>query len=109
VFSPHPSLLTPHRYLITLSARASTFGGIVSPICELRFISLHWYASLVDKGQRKRTADVAEKLGVGLLLATMAQGIFAEKLTAAMYGIGALALATAILFIVLAIYLSKED
>jgi len=63
----------------------------------------------VDKGQRKRTADVAEKLGVGLLLTTMVQGIFADKLSAMMYGIGALALATAILFIVLAIYLSKED
>jgi hypothetical protein len=75
----------------------------------LRLVVLGWYAFLVDKGQRKRTADVAEKLGVGLLLATMAQGIFAEKLTAALYGIGALALASAILFIVLAIYLSKED
>ena len=75
----------------------------------MRFVVSGWYACFVDKGQRKRTADVAEKLGVGLLLATMAQGIFAEKLTAAMYGVGALALATAILFIVLAIYLSKED
>ena len=63
----------------------------------------------MDKGQRKRTADAAEKLGVGLLLATMVQGIFADKLTEAMYGIGAVALTTAILFIVLAIYLSKED
>ena len=63
----------------------------------------------MDKGQRKRTADVAEKLGVGLLLATMVQGILAEKLSAAMYGIGAVALAAAIFFIVLAIYLSKED
>jgi peptidoglycan/LPS O-acetylase OafA/YrhL len=63
---------------------------------------------LVDKGQRKRTADVAEKLGVGLLLAIMAQGIFAEKLSAATYGIGAVVLAIAIFFIVLAIYLSKE-
>jgi hypothetical protein len=75
----------------------------------LRSIILDWYASTVDKGQRKRTADVAEKLGVGLLLATMVQGIFAERLTAAMYGIGAMTLITAILFIVLAIYLSKED
>jgi hypothetical protein len=63
----------------------------------------------VDKGQRKRTADVAEKLGVGLLLATMAQGIFAEKLTAATYGIGTVVLAIAIFSILLAIYLSKED
>jgi len=39
----------------------------------------------------------------------MVQGIFAEKLTAAMYRIGAMALSTAILFIMLAIYLSKED
>jgi hypothetical protein len=61
----------------------------------------------VDKGQRKRTADVAEKLGVGLLLATMAQGIFAEKLSAATYGIGATILAIAFLLIVFAIYLSR--
>jgi hypothetical protein len=63
----------------------------------------------VDKGQRKRTADVAEKLGIGLLLATMAQGIFAEKLTAATYGTGAVVLTIAICSILLAIYLSKED
>ncbi len=63
----------------------------------------------VDKGQRKRTADVAEKLGIGLLLATMAQGIFTKDLSPAMYGIGAVVLAIAIFFILLAIYLSKED
>ena len=63
----------------------------------------------MDKGQRKRTADVAEKLGVGLLLATMVQGIFAEKLTAATYGIGVVVLSIAICSILLAIYLSKED
>jgi hypothetical protein len=39
----------------------------------------------------------------------MVQGILAEKLSAVMYGIGAVALAAAIFFIVLAIYLSKED
>jgi hypothetical protein len=38
----------------------------------------------------------------------MVQGIFAEKLSAMSYGIGALALATAILFIVLAIYLRTD-
>ena len=32
----------------------------------------------MDKGRKKRTADVAEKLGVGLLLGTVAQGIFAK-------------------------------
>ena len=31
--SPHPSLFTPHGHLMTSSARASTFGGIVTPIC----------------------------------------------------------------------------
>ena len=63
----------------------------------------------MDKGQRKRTADVAEKLGVGLLLATMAQGIFADKLSAATYGVGAVVLVIAVFSISLAIYLSKED
>src|ERR1700754_3309199 len=32
-FSPYVSRLTTHAYRITLSARASTFGGIVRPIC----------------------------------------------------------------------------
>src|SRR4026207_347366 len=31
--SPYASPFTPHGYLITLSALASTFGGIVRPIC----------------------------------------------------------------------------
>jgi hypothetical protein len=34
-FTPNASPLTPYR--ITLSARASTFGGIVSPICFAAF------------------------------------------------------------------------
>jgi len=37
------------------------------------------------------------------------KGILAEKLSAATFGIGAVVLAVAIFFIVLAIYLSKED
>jgi hypothetical protein len=69
----------------------------------------HWYAFFVDKGQRKRTADVAEKLGVGLLLATMAQGIFAKEISPAMYGIGIAILAVAFVLIVFAIYLSREE
>jgi len=63
----------------------------------------------VDKGQRKRTADVAEKLGVGILLATMAQGIFAKEISPSMYGIGAIILAIAFLLIVFAVYLSREE
>jgi len=68
-----------------------------------------WYSCFVDKGQRKRTADVAEKLGVGLLLATMVQGIFAKESSPAMYGIGAAILAIAFVLIVFAIYLSREE
>ena len=68
-----------------------------------------WYVCSVDKGQRKRTADVAEKLGVGLLLATMVQGILAKDISPAMYAIGTAVLAIAIFFIVLAVYLSKEE
>jgi hypothetical protein len=63
----------------------------------------------VDKGQRKRTADVAEKLGVGILLATMAQGIFAKEISPSMYGIGAIILAIAFLLIVFAVFLSREE
>ena len=32
-----PRCFTPHGYLITLSALASTFGGIVRPICFAAF------------------------------------------------------------------------
>ena len=33
----------------------------------------------MDKGRRKRIADVAEKLGIGLLLGTLIQRIFRES------------------------------
>jgi hypothetical protein len=135
-----------HR--ITLSALASTFGGIVRPICfavlrlitnsnfvrcpigkstgfsplkifswcrpdrltvrKLRLLALRC-ACLVDRGQRKKTADIAEKLGVGLLLGTMVQGIFGKDLSYAMYGIGATILAIAFVLIVFAIYISREE
>ena len=78
-------------------------------VCKLRFLAPRWYASFVDKGQRKRTADVAEKLGIGLLLGTMAQGIFAKDLSSAMYGIGAIILLIAFILIVFAIYISREE
>ena len=76
---------------------------------KLRSPASRWYALCVDKGQRKRTADVAEKLGVGLLLGTMAQGIFAKEISPAMRVVGAIILAIAFVLIVLAIYLSRED
>lgn len=103
-----PSAIPNVRTLVSLlNSIASRFTKL--HVLRLRSVVTRWYACFVDKGQRKRTGDVAEKLGVGLLLATVVQGIFAEKLAAAAYGIGALALATAIFFIVLAIYLYKED
>ena len=62
----------------------------------------------MDKGQRKRIADVAEKLGVGLLLATVVQGILAEKLPTPSYSVGVVILAIAAVLLILAVYLSKE-
>ena len=63
----------------------------------------------MDKGRRKRTADVAEKLGVGLLLGTVAQGIFATELSPRTYVIGAVVLAIAAILIVVSIFLSQEE
>ena len=63
----------------------------------------------MNKGRRKRTADVAEKLGVGLLLGTVAQGIFAKEIASRTYFIGAVVLAIAATLIVIAIFLSQED
>ncbi len=54
-------------------------------------------------------ADVAEKLGVGLLLGTVAQGIFAREITSRTYFIGTVVLAIAAILIVIAIFLSQED
>ena len=45
----------------------------------------------------------------GLLLGTMAQGIFAKEISPAMRVVGAIILAIAFVLIVLAIYLSRED
>jgi len=33
----------------------------------------------VDRGTRKKTADIAEKLGVGFILGVAAQGIFLKE------------------------------
>jgi len=63
----------------------------------------------MNKGRRKRTADVAEKLGVGLLLGAVAQGIFAKNLSLQTYIIGSVVLAIAAILIVFSIFLSQED
>ncbi len=62
-----------------------------------------------DQGRRKRIADVAEKLGVGLFIGVMAQGVFAQRLTRTQYLLGGLVLTIASLLIVISAYLSKED
>jgi hypothetical protein len=64
---------------------------------------------LVDKGRRKRTADVAEKLGVGLLLGAVAQGIFVQEPSLRTYVAGAVAVTVAMILIVVSIALSQED
>ena len=63
----------------------------------------------MNKGRRKRTADVAEKLGVGLLLGTVAQGIFAKEIAFRTYLIGAAVLAIAAILLVISVFLSQED
>lgn len=54
-------------------------------------------------------ADVAEKLGVGLLLGTLLQGILAERLSPGIYGLGAIVIAIAIGLIAFAIVISREE
>jgi hypothetical protein len=63
----------------------------------------------VDKGRKKRIADVAEKLGVGLLLGTVAQGIFAKDLSLTTYIAGAVAMTGAIILLIVSIALSRGD
>jgi hypothetical protein len=62
----------------------------------------------VDKGKRKRIADVAEKLGVGLLLGTLIQGIFRE-ISFRSSLIGVIILVIAAILIVTSISLSQEE
>jgi len=45
---------------------------------------------------------------VGLLLATVVQGILAEKLPTPSYSVGVVILAIAAVLLILAVYLSKE-
>ena len=63
----------------------------------------------MDKGRKKRIADVAEKLGVGLLLGTVAQGIFAKDLSLTTYIAGAVAMTGAIILLIVSIALSRGD
>ena len=63
----------------------------------------------MDRGRRKRVADVREKLGVGLFLAVVAQGIFGERVTAQTAGLAVAVLFIASAFIVMSVALSGEE
>lgn len=63
----------------------------------------------MDRGRRKRVADVSKKLGVGLFLAVLAQGIFGERVTTQSAGLAFAALLIASVFIVVSVALSRED
>lgn len=52
---------------------------------------------------------MAEKLGVGLLLGTLIQGVFVKELSLSTYVVGAIMLAVAAVLIVISIALSQED
>ena len=54
-------------------------------------------------------ADVREKLGVGLFLAVVAQGIFGERVTAQTAGLAVAVLFIASAFIVMSVALSGEE
>ena len=63
----------------------------------------------MDRGRRKPVADVSEKLGVGLFLGVLAQGIFGERLTSRTIGLAVVALLIASALIVVSVALSRED
>ena len=62
----------------------------------------------MEKGRRKRIADVAEKLGVGLLLGTLIQGIFREFAFRSSL-IGVTIIVVAVILVVTSVSLSQEE
>ena len=62
----------------------------------------------MDKGQRKRIADISEKLGVGLFLAVLVHGILLREITFGGFVLSLLGLGLALFFLALSISLSKE-
>ncbi len=63
----------------------------------------------MDKGRKRKTADTAEKLGVGFILGIVAQGIFLKEYSLNTYVLGLAVLTIAAILLVLSIYLSKEE
>jgi len=62
----------------------------------------------MDKGQRKRVADIGEKLGVGLFLAVLVHGILFREITLGGFLLSLLGFALAVLFLTASVILSKE-
>jgi uncharacterized membrane protein (Fun14 family) len=63
----------------------------------------------VDKGRRKRIADMAEKLGIGLVLGVLVQGAFAKEISYRVYVVGAFIVTLGIVLLITSIILSRED
>jgi primosomal replication protein N len=63
----------------------------------------------VNKGRKKRVADIAEKLGVGLSLGVLVQGAFAKEITYSIYVGSAVIVAVALALLTVSIVLSQED
>lgn len=63
----------------------------------------------MDKGQRKRIADIGEKLGVGLFLAVLIHGILLREITFAGIVTSLFGFALAFFFLAASIHLSKEE
>lgn len=63
----------------------------------------------MNKGKKKRVADIAEKLGVGLSLGVLVQGAFAKELTYSVYVGSAVIVAVAFVLLAVSIALSQED
>jgi len=63
----------------------------------------------MNNARRKKTADIAEKLGVGFVLGIVVQGIFLKEPSLYAYTLGLIVLAIAAFFLVLSIYLSTEE
>ena len=63
----------------------------------------------MDKGRRKRIADICEKIGVGSLIALFAQGVFGPRLSWPALPGAFFILAFAVGFLVMSVALSRED
>lgn len=84
---------------------APDIAGKLSSVIRTQLLS----CQAVDKGKRKRIADIAEKLGVGLVLGTLVQGIFIKELSFPVSVAAIILSAIAAILLMAAVYLSRED